>query len=126
MKTLPFIAPALLCAAALFAAAQDSSTAPKPDNSAVNRRDRDPNEATADKQKTNAADQQLTQNIRRSIMADKALSTDAHNIKIIAQNGAVTLKGPVRSADEKASVMGKAVAVVGDKSKVTDQISVEK
>jgi hyperosmotically inducible protein len=125
MKHLKLIAPTLFCATA-FLAAQDSSTAPKPDNSAVNKRDRDPGEATADKQKTNATDQQLTQSIRRSIMADKALSTDAHNIKIISQNGAVTLKGPVKSADEKASVMGKAIAVVGDKSKITDQISVEK
>jgi hyperosmotically inducible periplasmic protein len=126
MKALTLIAPAILCSAALFAAPQDSSTAPKPDNSAVNRRDRDPGEVTADKQKTNASDQQLTQNIRRSIMADKALSTDAHNIKIVSQNGAVTLKGPVKSADEKASVISKAVAVLGDKSKITDQISIEK
>ena len=58
-------------------------------------------------------------------MADKSLSTDAHNIKIISQNGSVTLKGPVKSDDEKKSVMAKALAVAGSADKVTDEISVK-
>ena len=69
--------------------------------------------------------EELTRKIRRSIMADKSLSTYAHNIKIISQNGAVTLKGPVKSDDEKKTVMAKAVAVAGSADKVTDQISVK-
>ena len=73
----------------------------------------------------NATDRALTRNIRRSIMADKSLSTYAHNIKIISQNGAVTLKGPVKSDDEKTNVIAKAVAVAGSADKVTDQISVK-
>jgi osmotically-inducible protein OsmY len=92
----------------------------------VNERDRNSGEATADQQKMNPADRALTRNIRRSIMADKSLSTYAHNIKIISQNGAVTLKGPVKSDDEKASVIAKAVAVAGSADKVTDQISVKR
>ncbi len=67
----------------------------------------------------------MTQQIRRSIMADKSLSTYAHNIKIISQNGAVTLKGPVKSDDEKKAVVAKAVAVAGDPDKVIDKVTVK-
>ena len=58
-------------------------------------------------------------------MEDKALSTYAHNVKIISQNGAVTLKGPVKSDEEKKAVIAKAVAVAGSADKVTDQVSVK-
>ena len=97
----------------------------KPDNTKVNSRDRNAGEVTADQQKENAADQALTRKIRQSIMADKSLSTYAKNIKIISQNGTVTLKGPVKSGSEKKSVMAKAVAVAGSADKVSDQISVK-
>ena len=99
--------------------------AQEPDNTKVNQRDRNAGEVTADQQKMNPADRELTRNIRRSIMADKSLSTYAHNVKIISQNGAVTLKGPVRSNDEKQAVLAKAVAVAGSADKVTDQMSVK-
>ena len=56
-------------------------------------------------------------------MADKSLSTYAHNVKTITQNGAVTLKGPVKSDGEKKSVVAKATAVAGADN-VTDQLSV--
>jgi hyperosmotically inducible periplasmic protein len=98
---------------------------PKPDNTKVNQRDRNAGEVTADQQKMNATDRELTRKIRRSIVADKSLSTYAHNIKIISRDGAVTLKGPVKSADEKTTVLAKAVAVAGSADKVTDQISVK-
>lgn len=80
---------------------------------------------TADQQKMNATDRELTKKIRRSIIADKSLSTYAHNIKIISQDGAVTLKGPVKPDDEKKNLMAKAIAVTGTADKVTDQISVK-
>jgi osmotically-inducible protein OsmY len=105
--------------------AQTSDSSAKPDNTAVNQRDRDSSQPTADKQKNDRTDRELTKHIRRSIIADKSLSTYAHNVKIISQNGAVTLKGPVKSDDEKASVIAKAVAVVGSADKVTDQVSVK-
>lgn len=97
----------------------------KPDNTKVNERDRSVGEVTADQQKMNAADRELTQKIRQSVMADKSLSTYAHNIKIISQNGTVTLKGPVKSNDEKKVVMAKAVGAAGSVDKVIDQISVK-
>jgi hyperosmotically inducible protein len=56
---------------------------------------------TADQQKENARDRELTQNIRRALMQDKTLSSYAHNVKVIAQGGQVTLKGPVRTEEEK-------------------------
>jgi hyperosmotically inducible protein len=115
----------MFCAAAGIAYAQAPDTSTKPDNTKVNKRDRNAGEATADQQKTDATDQEMTRNIRRSIMADKSLSTYAHNIKIISQNGTVTLKGPVKSNEEKETVMAKAVAVAGSADKVTDQISVK-
>ena len=125
MKHSKAILTILFCTAAVIGYGQTPDTSTKPDNTKVNKRDRNAGEATADQQKTNATDQEMTRKIRRSIMADKSLSTYAHNIKIISQNGAVTLKGPVKSDDEKKAVMAKAVAVAGSADKVTDQISVK-
>ena len=97
----------------------------KPDNTRVNKRDRNPAEATADRQKMNAADRKLSEQIRKSIFDDKILSTYAHNIKVISQDGIVTLKGPVRSDDEVKSIMAKAVEVTGGADKVVNQMSVK-
>jgi hyperosmotically inducible periplasmic protein len=93
--------------------AQDNQNPSQPDNSRVNKQDREAGAATADQQNNNRGDRDLTQQIRKSVMADKSLSTYAHNVKIITQNGAVTLKGPVRSDDEKKSLVSKAEAVAG-------------
>lgn len=127
MKHSKVVLTILFCTAALIGYGQtpDAST-PKPDNTKVNKRDRNAGEATADQQKENAADRELTKKIRSSIMADKSLSTSAHNIKIISQNGAVTLKGPVKSDDEKKALVAKAVTIAGSADKVTDEISVKK
>jgi hyperosmotically inducible periplasmic protein len=94
-----------------------------PDNTKVNKRDRAKGAVTADQQKENASDRDLTQKIRKAVMADKSLSTYAHNVKIVAQGGQVTLKGPVRTAEEKQSVEAKAVEVAGT-GHVTNQMSV--
>ena len=120
MRSFKVIIPTLLFSAALVAGVQDPV---KPDNSKNNQGDGKPGAVTADKQKMNASDQNVTKQIRSSIMADKTLSTYAHNVKIITQNGQVTLKGPVRSDDEKQSVVAKAAAIAGA-DKVTDQLSV--
>jgi hyperosmotically inducible protein len=61
----------------------------------------------------NPSDRAITQKIRKAIHHDKDLSIYAHNIKIITQDGKVTLRGPVRSEDEKSSLQAKAVAVAG-------------
>lgn len=94
-----------------------------PDNTRANKGDVDKTATTADQQKMNPADRELTRKIRASITADKALSTYAHNIKIIAQNGKVTLKGPVRTEKEKADIEANAAAVAGA-GNVTNEIEV--
>ena len=98
---------------------------PKPDNTKVNERDRNSGAATADKQKMNAGDRQLTAKIRKSVMADKSLSTYAHNVKIISQDGMVTLKGPVRSDEEVKSIVAKAVKITGAANKVANEMAVQ-
>jgi hyperosmotically inducible periplasmic protein len=94
-----------------------------PDNTKTNQGDANKGATTADQQKMNAADRSITKEIRSFIMKDKSLSTYAHNIKIITQDGKVTLKGPVRSEDEKAAIESKAVAIAGANN-VTDQLEV--
>jgi hyperosmotically inducible protein len=105
--------------------AQSSDDQTKPDNTAVNKGDGSRGAVTADQQKMNAGDRKVTAKIRRSIMADKSLSVYAHNVKIISQNGTVTLKGPVRSDEEVQSILSRATNVTGSADKVINQMSVE-
>jgi osmotically-inducible protein OsmY len=108
----------------LLSAQQDSSASQAPaDNTKINQRDRNPNEPTADQQKENTSDRQLTAQIRRAIVKDKSLSTDAHNVKIIAQGGNVTLKGPVKSDAEKQAIEAKAAQIAGQ-DKVNSELQV--
>lgn len=94
-----------------------------PDNTARNARDRQPAARTADQQSNSSADVDTTKRIRQAIVADKALSTDAHNVKIITRGGKVTLKGPVRNDEEKRTVEAKAAEVAGA-ANVTSQVGV--
>jgi len=91
-----------------------------PDNTKQNKDQTNP---TADQQKMNPADRTITQKIRKAIHEDTTLSTYAHNVKIITQDGKVTLRGPVRSEDEKSNIEAKAVAVAGQ-GNVTNQLEV--
>ena len=100
------------------------SAAPAADNTKVNERDRSKTAVTADQQKNNKTDLQLTAEIRRAVIAEKSLSVNAHNIKIIAVNGTVTLKGPVKNVSEKTTIEEKAVAAVG-KANVKSEIEVQ-
>jgi hyperosmotically inducible protein len=100
-------------------------SAPAPDNTAVNKRDRDANKKTADQQANDKSDLELVAAIRRAVVDDKALSTNAHNVKIIVEDGHVTLKGPVASRAEKDAVEKKADEVVGrGKGKVTSELTI--
>jgi hyperosmotically inducible periplasmic protein len=96
---------------------------PKPDYSGVNQQDRQSGAVTADQQKDNKSDRAISQQIRRSIVKDKSLSTYGHNVKVVSQNGIVTLKGPVRSDDEKRAVEAKAAEIAG-RDKVRSEITV--
>jgi osmotically-inducible protein OsmY len=104
---------ALIGAFTLATTALGSSVAAQADNTRVNTRDRKGGAITADQQRNNITDRQATQQIRRSLLREKGLSTYAHNVKVIARDGQVTLKGPVRSDSEKQTVEEKATEVVG-------------
>jgi hyperosmotically inducible periplasmic protein len=67
----------------------------------------------------------LTKKIRQSLIADKSLSTYGHNVKIITQNGVVTLKGPVHSEEEKQTIASEAAEIAGGPDKVVNQLSIK-
>jgi len=106
----------------LCAAAQDSQPA-APDNTKTNQNERGSGK-TADQQKESQSDRELARQIRRAIVQDKSLSTYAHNVKIVAQGGTVTLKGPVKSEEEKTAIEQKAAEVAGGSTKVMNELEV--
>ena len=122
MQILKHMLPAAALATMLATGAGAQSTAP--DNTRTNQRDRADGQSTADSQKLNPSDRALSQKIRQAIVKDKSLSTYAHNVKIISENGTVTLKGPVRSDEELRAVVAKATSIVGDKNQIVNQLSV--
>jgi len=103
-----------------IALAQTSSSQVAPDNSSQNNNQ----SKTADNQSNAAADRQMTAKVRRAIMADKSLSTYAHNVKIITLNGSVTLKGPVRSEEERQKILSD-VADLVSADRLTNQLTVK-
>lgn len=104
--------------------ARQQSEATASDNTKVNKRDRKSAEPTADQAKNKTSDREMMRQIRRAVVKDKSLSTYAHNVKIISQNGKVTLKGPVHSEEEKKAIEAKATQVAGD-GNVTDELTVK-
>ena len=102
---------------------QVSQTAVEADNSGRNVRDRDDQNKTTGDQSENEADRTITQNIRRAVTADDSLSTNAKNVKIITNDGTVTLRGPVKSEKEKAEIEAKAKQVAGVK-RVDNQLEI--
>lgn len=117
-----YLLPGLLMAAATFSL-PNSLAAQNPDNTGMNRADRN-SDQTADQQQKDRSDRNLTDQIRKAIVADKSLSTDAHNVKVITRQGHVTLKGPVRSENEKRTVEAKATEVAGQ-DKVTNDLVIK-
>jgi hyperosmotically inducible protein len=93
-----------------------------PDNSKTNQQDR--GSATADQQAQTQGDRELARKIRKAIIDDKNLSMYAHNVKVIARGGTVTLKGPVSSDEEKTAVESKAVEIAGA-ANVKDELTVK-
>jgi hyperosmotically inducible protein len=113
-----------------YASAQSSASSAKalpspepataPDNTKSNKVDHSNSAATADAQTNKSSDMDLAKRIRKSVMADKTLSTYAHNVKIVAVNGRVTLNGVVRSDQEKSAIEMKAAAVAGENNVIND------
>ena len=99
------------------------TTVVAPDNTKVNARDRTGSVTPMD-QENNAADLSTPQTIRKAVMADDALSSDAKNVKIITANGVITLRGPVKNESEKQNIEAKASAAAGT-NHVDDQLELE-
>ena len=117
------LALACLSALSLAALAADNEKA-KPDNTATNERDRSGETKTSGDQSNNSADLRITQAIRRALMKDRELSTTAKNIKVVTANGQVTLRGPVKTAQEKAKVDQIARSAAGG-AQINDQLDVK-
>jgi hyperosmotically inducible protein len=107
----------------------DDQAAPKvleqrpADNTGTNERDRKETETTADNAGQSNSDVDIMAKIRRSVVDDDSLSTDAHNVKIVAEHGIVTLKGPVATAAERDAIVAKASMVVDPKN-IVNQIEI--
>ncbi len=118
------VAAALVVALALAAWVPTSRAADYPaDNSGKNVRDRQDNARTPGDQSNSKSDLAITQEVRKAVVGDKALSTNAHNVKIITKNGVVTLRGPVKSPEEKGTIAAKAKQVAGVKN-VDNQLEI--
>lgn len=104
-----------------------AGTAPQretaPDNTAVNTRDRDPAAKTPINQNENKDDVRITADIRKRVV-DTRLSVDAQNAKIITQDGRVTLRGPVSTAEERRQIEQIATQVAGE-GNVTNELEVK-
>lgn len=118
---------AMLCLPLLSQAAQTppaeptaAATGQDVDNSRLNQRDRDNATLTAGDQANDKSDIKVAADVRRAIVKDKSLSTSAHNVKLIARAGVVTLRGPVKDAGEKAKVEQIAGGVAGVKQVKND------
>jgi len=112
----------LTCEGVPYLAAQDQP--PAADNTKTNKRDRSKTAPTADQAKNTTNDREIMQKIRKAVIDEKSLSTYAHNVKIISQHGKVTLKGPVRSEEEKTKIEQIATDVAGA-GNVTDEITIK-
>jgi hyperosmotically inducible periplasmic protein len=101
-----------------------ASDATEADNTKRNSSEQNKNTETAEKQSNSKDDLALTQKIRQAVMKDGSLSMNAKNVKIIAQDGKITLKGPVDSQQEKDTIAAKAGEIAG-KDKVENQLEVK-
>ena len=99
------------------------TAAVEPDNSGRNVRDADGATKTPGDQSESEADRTITQNVRQAVTADDSISTNGKNVKIITVDGTVTLRGPVKSEQEKTNIAAKAQQIAGVK-KVDNQLEI--
>jgi hyperosmotically inducible protein len=104
--------------------AATASDATEADNTKQNSSEQNKNTETAEKQSNRQDDLALTQKVRQAVMKDGSLSMNAKNVKIIAQDGKITLKGPVDSQQEKDTIVSEAGEIAG-KDKVDNQLEVK-
>ena len=93
------------------------------DNTAKNERDRSGETQTSGDQSNSSADLKIAQAIRQALMKDSELSMIAKNIKVITVNGHVTLRGPVKTTQEKSKIDQLAKSAAGG-AQIEDQLEV--
>ncbi|MBW8305681.1 MAG: BON domain-containing protein [Thiobacillus sp.] len=130
MKKQIILAACLSLTPYLAIAATEPAPAEKPmahdgdaSNTGINKRDRDDKTLTPTDQMNNESDLKITQEIRQALMKGE-FSMDAKNIKVITRNGAVTLRGPVKTAAELEAISVLVKAVPGIKS-IDNQLQVK-
>ena len=99
------------------------TAAVEPDNSGRNVRDADGTTKTPGDQSESETDRTITQNVRQAVTADDSISTNGKNVKIVTVDGTVTLRGPVKSEQEKTNIAAKAQQIAGVK-KVDNQLEI--
>jgi len=99
------------------------TAAVEPDNSGRNVRDADGATKTPGDQSESEADRTITQNVRQAVTADDSISTNGKNVKIVTVDGTVTLRGPVKSEQEKTNIAAKAQQIAGVKQ-VDNQLEI--
>lgn len=114
---------ASLSALSLTALAADEKKG-NPDNTAINQRDRSAETKTSGDQSNSSTDLKITQAIRQALIKDGDLSMTAKNIKVITANGQVTLRGPVKTVQEKAKIDHLAKSAAGG-AKINNQLDVK-
>jgi hyperosmotically inducible protein len=114
----------LLCLSALTFSAIAQEGAADADNTKKNQRDRSGETQTSGDQSNSSEDVKITSAIRRAVVADDSLSATAKNIKIITANETVTLRGPVKTAEEKTKIEQLAQSAAGN-AKIDNQLEVK-
>ena len=118
-----FLVLASIIALSLTAMAADENKADA-DNTAKNQRDRSGETKTSGDQSNSPEDLKTTQAIRKALMKDSSLSMTAKNVKIITAGGEVTLRGPVKSAEEKSRIDQLAKGAAGS-AKIDNQLEIK-
>lgn len=113
-----------LISALCFAAVAADEKKPAADNTEKNERDRSGESKTPGDQSNTPEDLKITQAIRQAVVKDDSLTMTAKNVKIITAGGRVTLRGPVKSAEEKMKIEALAKAAAGE-TKVDNQLEVK-
>jgi hypothetical protein len=101
----------------------NSSEVARPDNTAVNKRDRDADAVVPTDQGNNQADLDKSADIRKRILQNKEMSIKGQNVKVVTLGGKVTLRGPVASDAERKIIEDIAKDVAGA-DKVTNELEV--
>jgi hyperosmotically inducible protein len=111
---------ACLLVSLMLTSAVSAQDATKPDNTAQNKGDQRKDAVTAEKQSNKKSQVKSLAWIRRHVVHDRELSTNAKNVKILFADGVVTLQGPVDSDGEKIRVEAIARSYSGTKSVVNE------